>query len=317
MTKHFKRTLAAFALCLPVLLPVVSKAQTAPNFVRPRTPNETPAPKVVFIGDWITYNWTSAFAANPNWINQGTLDFFGGNSGGTAARFQADVVSLHPDIVHIMVGVVDEAQEDDALMALTTPDLVNNLNTMVQEAKAANIQVILGMEPPAVSQENAVIAAYGAANNIPVVNYGAAPTVTDDIYQGDAFVPTIAGYALMTQIAEAAISTLNLTLKGGYLQNTQQANGNGPAENNVNTVVPGVYIQFTPMGKYSDGNLYPMLNTNFRGSSGIWTSSNPLVMYISPTGLAWPLTPGTATIRYTPLDGVKFSEWIMYVIPGT
>jgi hypothetical protein len=317
MTKQSQRTLATFALCFFVLMPVVSNAQAAPNFVRPRTPNETPAPKVVFIGDWITYDWTSAFAANPNWINQGTLDFFGGNSGGTAARFQADVVSLHPDIVHIMVGVVDEAQEDDALMSLTTPDLMSNLNTMVQEAKAANILVVLGMEPPAISPENALIAAYGAANNIPVVNYGAAPTATNDIYQGDAFVPTIAGYALMTQIAEAAISTLNLTLKGGYLQNTQQANGNGPAENNVNTVVPGVYIQFTPMGKYSDGNLYPMLNTNFRGSSGIWTSSNPLVMYVSPTGLAWPLTPGTATIRYTSLDGVRFSEWIMYVIPGT
>jgi hypothetical protein len=121
----------------------------------------------------------------------------------------------------------------------------------------------------------------------------------------------------MTQIAEAAISTLNLTLKSGYLQNTQQANGNGPAENNVNTVVPGVYIQFTPMGQYSDGSLEPMLNTNFQGASGHWSTSNPLVMYVSPTGMAWPLTPGTATIRYTSLDGVKFSEWIMYVIPGT
>ena len=242
MTKHYKGMLAAFALLLSSWMPVVSNAQTAPNFVRPSTPNEAPAPKVVFIGDWITYNWTSAFAANSNWINQGTLDFFDGNSGGTAARFQADVVSLHPAIVHIMVGVVDEAQEDDALMALTTPNFMNNLNTMVQEAKAANIRVVLGMEPPAVSQENAVIAAYGAANNIPVVNYGAAPTATNDIYQEDAFVPTTAGYALMTQIAEAAISTLNLTLRGGYLQNTQQANGNGPAENDVNTVVPGVYI---------------------------------------------------------------------------
>ena len=162
MTKHSQRTLVAFALCLSALLPVVSSAQTSPNFVRPRAPNETPAPKVVFIGDWITYNWTSAFAANPNWVNQGTLDFFDGNSGGAAARFQADVVSLHPDIVHIMVGVVDEAQEDDALMALTTPDLMSNLSTMVQEAKAANIQVGPGMEPPAVSPENAVIAAYGA-----------------------------------------------------------------------------------------------------------------------------------------------------------
>jgi hypothetical protein len=317
MTKHSKRTLAAFALLFSAWMPVVCNAQTAPNFVRPRTPNEAPAPKVVFIGDWITYNWAGAFSANPSWINQGSADFFSGDSGAAAARFQADVVSLHPSIVHIMVGVVDEAQDDDALMALTTPNLVNNLNTMVQEAKAANIQVILGMEPPAVSQENAVIAAYGTANNIPVINYGAAQMASTDIYAGDAFVPTTAGYALMTQIAEAAISTVNLTLKGGYLQNTQQANGNGPAENNVNTVVPGVYIQFTPMGKYSDGNLYPMLNTNFRGSSGTWTTSNPLVIYVSPTGMAWPLTPGTATIRYTSLDGVKFSEWIMYIIPGT
>ncbi len=317
MTKHSQRTLVAFALCLSALLPVVSSAQTSPNFVRPRAPNETPAPKVVFIGDWITYNWTSAFAANPNWVNQGTLDFFDGNSGGAAARFQADVVSLHPDIVHIMVGVVDEAQEDDALMALTTPDLMSNLSTMVQEAKAANIQVVLGMEPPAVSPENAVIAAYGAANNIPVINYGAAQMATDDIYLGDAYVPTSAGYALMTQIAEVGISTLNLTLKGGYLQNTQQANGNGPAENNVNTVVPGVTLQFTPMGSYSDGSVQPMLNSNLQGSNGTWRSSNPLVMYISPTGQAWPLTPGTSTIRYTSLDGVKFSEWIMYVTPGT
>ncbi len=317
MTKHYKLTLAALALLLSAWMPVVSSAQTAPNFVRPRTPNEAPAPKVVFIGDWITYNWSSAFAANPNWINQGSPDFFEGDSGATAARFQSDVVSLHPSIVHIMVGVVDEAQEDDALMALTTPDLVNNLNTMVQEAKAANIQVILGMEPPAVSQENAAIAAYGAANNIPVINYGAVQMASTDIYQEDAYVPTTAGYALMTQIAEATISTVNLTLKGGYLQNTQQANGNGAAENNVNPVVPGVYIQFTPIGEYNDGSLHPKLNTNFQGSNGTWTSSNPLVMYVSPTGMAWPLTPGTATIRYTSLGGVKFSEWIMYVIPGT
>jgi len=110
---------------------------------------------------------------------------------------------------------------------------------------------------------------------------------------------------------------VNLTLKGGYLQNTQQANGNGAAENNVNTVVPGVYIQFTPMGEYSDGTLHPMLNTSFQGANGTWTSSNPLVMYVSPTGMVWPLTPGTATVRYTSLGGVQCSEWIMYVIPGT
>jgi hypothetical protein len=317
MTKHPQRTLAALALLLSSLMPVISNAQTASKLVRPPTTNAAPAPKVVFIGDWITYNWTSAFAANPNWINQGSPDFFDGNSGATAARFQADVVSLHPAIVHIMVGVVDEAQEDDALMALTTPDLLSNLNTMVQEAKAANIQVILGMEPSGVSQENAVIAAYGAANKIPVVNYDAAQMASTDIYQGEAYVPTTSGYATMTQLAEVAIATLNLTLKGGYLQNEQLANGNGAAETNVNTVVPGVTIQFTPNGDYSDGSVHPVLNTNLKGASGTWTSSNPLVMYISPTGLAWPLSPGTSTIRYTAPNGVAFSEWVMYVTPGT
>jgi hypothetical protein len=317
MTKSFERTLVAFALLFAALTPAVANAQVAPRFVRPRSPNQTPAPKVVFIGDSITYNWTSAFAANPNWINEGSSDFFEGDSGAVAARFQADVVSLQPNIVHIMVGVVDEAQEDDALSALTTPDLVNNLTAMVQQAKAANIQVVLGMEPPAQSPENAAIAAYGAANSIPVINYGAAQMTSTDIYQAGAYLPTTAGYALMTQIAEASIATLDVTLKSGYLQNTQQANGNGPAENNVNTVVPGVYLQFTPVGQFNDGSTEPMLNTNFQGASGTWTTSNPLVMYVSPTGMAWPLTTGSATIRYTSLSGVAFSEWIMTVVPGS
>ena len=73
MTKHYKQTLAAFALLLSAL-PFAAYAQIAPNFVRPRSPNEVaiqPAPKVVFIGDWITYYWASVFLSNPSWINQG------------------------------------------------------------------------------------------------------------------------------------------------------------------------------------------------------------------------------------------------------
>jgi Bacterial Ig-like domain (group 2) len=59
-----------------------------------------------------------------------------------------------------------------------------------------------------------------------------------------------------------------------------------------------------------------MLNTNLQGASGTWTSSNPLVMYISPTGFAQALSPGKATVRYTSLNGVAFSEWIMYIGGG-
>ena len=45
--------------------------------------------------------------------------------------------------------------------------------------------------------------------------------------------PGAIGYSVMTQMAEATINTLDLTLKGGWLQNVQQFNGNedsGPAQ---------------------------------------------------------------------------------------
>ncbi len=74
MIRHYKSTLAPLALLLSALiLSNAATAQLTPNYVRPRSPNETPAPKVVFIGDQFTYMWgaTPPFAANPNWINQG------------------------------------------------------------------------------------------------------------------------------------------------------------------------------------------------------------------------------------------------------
>jgi GDSL-like Lipase/Acylhydrolase family len=107
-----------------------------------------------------------------------------GTSGGTAARFQADVINLHPAIVHIMAGVDDFNFDDDEGQAVggPYPTFLTNLEEMVSMAKAANIQVILGMEslswlsqaPSNPQGLNALIAAFGAQNNIPVVNYGAA-----------------------------------------------------------------------------------------------------------------------------------------------
>jgi hypothetical protein len=66
MIKQSKLTLATLALLLSAF---AVHAQQAPDYARPRT---APSPKVVFIGDWVTYSWTGAFAANPNWVNQGT-----------------------------------------------------------------------------------------------------------------------------------------------------------------------------------------------------------------------------------------------------
>jgi GDSL-like Lipase/Acylhydrolase family len=303
-------------------------------------------PKVVFIGDQFTYMWatTPPFAANPNWINQGWdapvstycwLSCQAGTSGGTAARFQADVINLHPAIVHIMVGVDDFDFDDDEGQAVggPYPAFLTNLEEIVSMAKAANIQVILGLESLSwVSQSptypeglNAIVAAFGAQNNIPVINYDFALSVVGSSpYLGPvpsvvgepAFqVPTAAGYALMTQMAEVAIlGTLGLEPGGGYLQNITMVNADGGLNPNVNSITTGYSLQFTPYGWYNNNPLVaPFVNATFAGSTGTWTSSNPLVMTVTQSGFAYALTPGTAAITYTSPTGVKFNEWVMTV----
>ncbi len=324
-----------------VLLAVLSFSSVA-AFAAPAAP-----PKVVFIGDQFTYAWgaTPSFAANPNWINQGWdapvstycfLSCQAGTSGGTAARFQADVVSLHPAIVHIMVGVDDFNFDDDEGQAVggPYPSLLTNLQDMVSMANAANIKVILGMEslswasasPAGAEGLNALIGAFGAQNNIPVINYDAALNeVSLSPYLGPASTglsqpafeaPTAAGYVLMTQMAEVVIlATQGLQPGGGYLQDVTTPNANSTfLYPNVNSITTGYTLQFTPYGWYNNNPLVaPFVNSPFNGPTGTWTSSNPLVMTVTQSGFAYALTPGTAAITYTSPTGVKFNEWIMNV----
>jgi hypothetical protein len=56
-----------------------------------------------------------------------------------------------------------------------------------------------------------------------------------------------------------------------------------------------------------------MLNSDITGASGTWTSSNPAVMYVTPTGIAYALSAGTAWIYYRSPEGVLFSPWVMTV----
>jgi GDSL-like Lipase/Acylhydrolase family/Bacterial Ig-like domain (group 2) len=308
------------------------------QIVKPHFNQVVAQPKVVFVGDWITYGWP---LNNPNWINKGLPGNTpqSGPSTEVLARFQADVVSLHPNIVHIMVGSSDAELSDDAFFATTTPAFLQAIEGMVAAAKAANIKVIFGLEPQygsyATSVElfNSLVVSYAAQNNIPVINYGdalcqcvgstsfdASTTVSPlNPYLANEII-TPAGYALMTQMATAAIGPVGATLEGGYLQDLQTfpTYGYGGPSNpvNLNTVTPGTAVQFTPYGYYNNGLVEPFTNTNFNGSSGTWASTNPLVMYVNQQGLAYGLSGGTATITYTSPTGVKFSEWIMYVTVG-
>lgn len=310
----------------------------------------TPAPKVVFIGDWVTSYWPSMPA---NWLNYGdpyfnqcfteAADCWQGGSSGVLARFQSNVVALHPAIVHIMIGAVDAdgTSSEDASSPIyqypySTSAFLANLEAMVKEARAANIQVILGIEPSIFSfgaplqPVNALIASYGAQNGIPVINYadalcacvdsvGGGSSMNPNPYLGppldkenQGLAPTAAGYALMAQMAQAVIGTMNMKVQGGYLQNVLQAAG-GVATANVNTVGPNAVVQFTPEGYYAGSLVEPFVNDSYAGSNGTWVSSNPLVMYVNQRGLAYSLSPGTAAIMYTSPAGVRFSPWVMYV----
>jgi hypothetical protein len=115
---------------------------------------------------------------------------------------------------------------------------------------------------------------------------------------------------------------MNKSLTGGYLQNVQTPDPNleigppGPSEwVNVNTVEPGAVVQFTPYGEYAGLAAQPLLNASYTtGSTGTWASSDPLVMSVSPTGLAYGTSPGTTIITYISPTGVKFNEWKMTVL---
>jgi hypothetical protein len=296
------------------------------------------APKIVFVGDDLTASWqaSSEFTANKNWVGEGfDVGLFSG-SGEVLQDFQAGVINQHPAFVHIMTGFSDaETVKDSTPTGVVFGFWQANVVEMVAMAKKANIKVILGnlmylpnyVPSGAIAFMNPWLDEYGRANNIPVVNYSAAFCQCAGIGVGfqsnnyiaaDGVTLTDAGYALMTQMAQTAIATYGLTIKSGYLSNVGGGGDetmNIPSQPQVNNVQVGEIATFTPQAKWSDGVVRPMSNMNFDGMLGIWTSSNPTVMYISQQGQALALTPGTTTISFKSASGVPFSPWGMTVVP--
>jgi lysophospholipase L1-like esterase len=120
----------------------------------PAAPPAAP-PKVVFIGDSITYLWTepnfglSFWSMHSTWNDQGLI---GENSWQLQQRFSADVVAQHPAVAHILIGT------NDVFSVYSPPwqidggsplyDTTDNIKHMVALAQAANIKVVLGTIPP-------------------------------------------------------------------------------------------------------------------------------------------------------------------------
>lgn len=107
-------------------------------------PPPSPA-RVVFLGDSITEAWKSE---DPAFFDRDRLDR--GIGGQTTAqmlvRFRADVLALRPAIVHIMAGTNDIAGNTGPTSLAI---IQGNFMSMVEQARAHGIRVVLASIPPA------------------------------------------------------------------------------------------------------------------------------------------------------------------------
>lgn len=174
--------------------------------------------QVVFIGDSITENWLLADA-----------DFFTGGrvnrgiGGQTSAqmlvRFRADVIALRPKAVHILAGTNDVAGNNGPLRP---EDLRNNIESMVQLARANGIRVVLGSIPPAAAFNwqptlrpapqivalNDWMRRYAQRNRVGFIDYhgplkGAAGELNPAL-GNDGVHPNRDGYAIMRRLVQEA-----------------------------------------------------------------------------------------------------------------
>jgi lysophospholipase L1-like esterase len=232
-----------FIVTLVVTIFVTGCGSTPPaTSVAPSTPTTPSAPvvasrspTVVFLGDSITYNWglswaSPDFSEHPTWNDQGVT---GQNSYQLLFRFQADVVSQHPQIVHILTGTNDVYPGWVLCGGSPIFDTCNNIKSMVAMAQAAGITPILATIPPwgpgalpesadpspehytHTDQLNQWIKVYGKEMGLVVIDYHRALETTDgQTYVPDLTVdgvhPSAAGYTLMTPMVEDAIAATQI-----------------------------------------------------------------------------------------------------------
>jgi len=187
-------------------------------------PNTTLAPatshRVIFFGDSITEGWGSG---DPSLFTDDVIDR--GVSGQTTSqmllRFRADVVNLHPAVVHILAGTNDIAGNTGPVTLAT---IENNLQSMVDLARANHIRVILASLTPAAKYPwrpnveavenirtlNAWIKGYAQKEGLTYVDYF---TPLEDGHRGfkanlsvDGVHPNAAGYVIMSRLAKQAIA---------------------------------------------------------------------------------------------------------------
>ncbi len=200
-----------------------------PNLGRFQEANEKLGPpkrgekRVVFMGNSITAGWSNLhpeFFANKPYVNRGIS---GQTTPQMLIRFKQDVIDLKPEVVVILAGINDIAQNTGPT---TLEAIMDNIAAMAMLARANGIKVILssvlpaydfrwrpGLQPAAkVVELNKMIKRFADDNSIYYLDYFSA--VVDSRlgmkkeYASDEVHPTLAGYQVMEPLVERAIETV-------------------------------------------------------------------------------------------------------------
>jgi acetyl esterase/lipase/lysophospholipase L1-like esterase len=176
--------------------------------------------RVVFMGNSITEGWLQAdpgFFANKPYLNRGIS---GQTTSQMVVRFRQDVIDLQPKVVVILAGTNDIAGNTGPM---SLEQIMANIQTMAELARANNIRVVLssvlpafdypwrpGLEPSEkIVRLNTLIQAYAKKTGAVYLDYFSA--VVDE-RKGlkkelgyDGVHPNLAGYRVMGPLAERAI----------------------------------------------------------------------------------------------------------------
>jgi lysophospholipase L1-like esterase len=177
-------------------------------------------PRIVFMGDSITENWTRGDPALFNASNVGR-----GISGQTTPqmllRMYPDVINLRPRVVHIMAGTNDISANTGPTSDQT---IVDNIRAMIVLAKANGIKVVLasitpssgfvmrpGANPAArIAHVNGLLSQLATEQGVTFADYYS--SMVDGVgglragLTNDGLHPNRNGYAIMHPLTEKAIA---------------------------------------------------------------------------------------------------------------
>jgi len=179
--------------------------------------------RVVFLGNSITEGWIKTdpdFFKNNNYINRG---IGGQTTPQMLVRFREDVINLHPQVVIILAGINDIAENTGPSKI---ENIAGNLFSMAELARVNGIKVVLCSVLPALSfpwhpginpvesiiRLNTLLKNYADKNNVGYVDYySAMADENKGMKEGlatDGVHPTSQGYKIMEPLAKAAINNI-------------------------------------------------------------------------------------------------------------